>query len=304
MKNLLFVYNPLSGKGQIKNYLAEIIDIFTKGGYIVTARPTQSRDDAYLIMKECASQYDLVVCSGGDGTMNETIRGIISGGHHIPVGYIPAGTFNDFASSLGISKLMPDAARSIMTGTAEYIDVGAFNDRYFTYVAAFGAFTKISYATDQQLKNSLGPLAYIIEAMRNSDLDQKYSINIQGKDKKISGEFIFGMVANSLSVGGIKDLAGKDVSLNDGLFEGVFIRSPSSLAEFHQILNALLRHDFSSSSIVYFKADNFKITSDTELPWTVDGEYGGSFKETILCPLHNVFKVIVDKSKANGLCNN
>ena len=140
MKKLLFVYNMLSGKGMINVHLAEIIDIFTAGGYDVTAHPTQSKDDCYNIVKERASRYDLVVCSGGDGTMNETLSGIMDGGHHVPVGYIPAGTMNDFASSLGIPKSMPDAARMIMKGRPRFVDVGAFNDKYFTYVAAFGVF--------------------------------------------------------------------------------------------------------------------------------------------------------------------
>lgn len=301
MKKLLFVYNPHSGKGQVNIHLADIIDVFTKGGYDVTAHPTQRKDDAYLTVKERASEFDLVVCSGGDGTTNEMIKGIMDGGHHVPVGTIPAGTMNDFASSLGIPRYMPDAARVIMKGSPEYVDVGAFNDQFFTYVAAFGAFTKVSYATDQQLKNQLGELAYFIEAVKSLDYNQKYTITIKCGNRTVTDDFLFGMVANSLSVGGIKGLAGTDISMNDGVFEGIFIRKPSSLIEFQQMLNALIKKEFDAPYFYYFKASDFTFRSDGTVPWTLDGEYGGNSSEISLCVMHDVLKIIVDKNKSTGL---
>ena len=307
MKKLLFVYNPHSGKGQVNGHLPEIIDIFTKGGYEVTARPTQARNDAYETVKTRAGDFDLVVCSGGDGTANETIKGIMDGGHHVPVGTIPAGTMNDFATSLGIPKYMPDAARTIVRGTPEFVDVGAFNDRYFTYVAAFGVFTEVSYATDQQLKNSIGALAYLIgavkEASQKSDLSKKYTLTISCGDKTITDEFIYGMVANSLSVGGIKGLAGRDICMNDGLFEGLFIKKPATLIELNQILTALIKHEFDSPFIYYFKSSEFHFHAHDDIPWTLDGEYGGNSPDISLCPLHNVLRIMVDKSKCLGLEN-
>lgn len=301
MKKLLFVYNPHSGKGQIGIHLAEIIDIFTKGGYDVTAHPTQCRLDAYETVRSCASDYELVVCSGGDGTTNEVIKGIMDGGHNVPVGSIPAGTMNDFATSLGIPKYMPDAARVIVDGTPEFVDIGAFNDQFFTYVAAFGAFTKVSYETDQQLKNSLGALAYFIEAFKTVDHNQRYNITITSEGKTVAGEFIFGMVANSLSVGGIKGLAGKDISMNDGIFEGIFIKKPSTLIEFQQTLNSLIRKEFDAPYFYYFKSSDFKFESDGTVPWTLDGEYGGNSSEINLHVVHNAMKVVVDRSKSAGL---
>ncbi len=301
MKKLLFVYNPYSGKGQVGTHLAEIIDIFTKGGYDVTAHPTQFKDDAYETVRKRASEFDLVVCSGGDGTTNETIKGIMDGGHHVPVGTIPAGTMNDFASSLGIPRHMPDAARTIINGSPEFVDVGAFNDRYFTYVAAFGAFTKVSYETDQQLKNTLGPLAYFIEAIKNADPNQQYNITIKCDGKTITDDFIFGMVANSLSVGGIKGLAGNDVMMNDGLFEGIFIRKPYSLMEFQATMNALIKREFDAPYFYYFKASDFTFHSDGTVPWTLDGEYGGNSSEISLCVLHKTLQIVVDRSKTSGL---
>ncbi len=301
MKKLFFVYNPHSGKGQIGYQLAEIVDIFTKGGYDVTIRPTQAKDDAYECVKARGSDFDLIVCSGGDGTTNEVIKGIMDGGHHVPVGTIPAGTMNDFASSLGIPRHMPDAARLIVNGSPEYVDIGAFNDRFFTYVAAFGAFTKVSYATDQQLKNSLGVLAYFIEAVKTVDPNQNYRITISCEGKTYTDDFLFGMVANSLSVGGIKGLAGTDISMNDGIFEGIFIKKPSTVLEFQQTINALIKKDFDAPYFYYFKASDFSFKSDGTVPWTLDGEYGGSSSEISLCVYHNALKIMVDPQKTLGL---
>lgn len=305
MKKLLFVYNPHSGKCQILTHLAEIIDIFTKGGYEVTVHPTQARDDAMETVKKRAGDFDLVVCSGGDGTTNETIKGIMEGGHHVPVGTIPAGTMNDFASSLGIPRYMPDAARVIVNGTPEYVDVGSFNDKYFTYVAAFGVFTQVSYATDQQLKNTWGALAYLTaavrEALQKGEMQQKYTITVECGGKTVTDDFIFGMVANSLSVGGIKGLAGTDVKMNDGIFEGIFIRKPSSLIELQQTLNALIRKEFDAPYFYYFKASDFRFRSDGSVPWTLDGEYGGNEEDISLCVFHNALKIVVDPTKAQGI---
>ncbi|MCM1579161.1 MAG: diacylglycerol kinase family lipid kinase [Ruminococcus sp.] len=305
MKNLLFVYNPHSGKGQVNTYLPEIIDTFTRGGYLTAAHPTQFREDAYETVKKLAGGFDLVVCSGGDGTTNETIKGIMDGGHHVPVGIIPAGTMNDFASSLGIPKSMPEAARLIIDGSPEFVDIGAYNDRYFTYVAAFGAFTKVSYATDQQLKNSLGATAYIIaavnEAIQHAAEPPKYHLTIECGGKKAEGDYMYGMVANSLSVGGIKGLAGKDILMNDGIFEGIFIKSPGSLAELSQTLNALIKKEFDDPCFDYFKGSDFSFKADGSVPWTLDGEYGGDSSEISLCTIHDVLRVVVDKSKAKGI---
>lgn len=305
MKKLLFVYNPHSGKCQILTHLAEIIDIFTKSGYEVTAHPTQARDDAMETVKRRAADFDLIVSSGGDGTTNETIKGIMESGCNIPVGIIPAGTMNDFASSIGIPKYMPDAAHVIAEGTPRYVDIGAFNGRYFTYVAAFGVFTQVSYATDQQLKNTWGALAYMTaavrEALQRGELNQKYSITIECNGQTIKDDFIFGMVSNSLSVGGIKGLAGNDVQMNDGIFEGIFIKKPSSLIELQQTLNALIRKEFDAPYFYYFKSSDFKFYTDGSVPWTLDGEYGGAEKDICVKVVHDALRIMVDSGKAAGL---
>ncbi len=304
MKKMLFIYNPHSGKGMITGHLAEILDIFTKGGYDVTAHPTQDKDDAFLTVKNTASDYDLVVCSGGDGTMNETIKGIMEGGHHVPVGSIPAGTMNDFATSLGIPKYMPDAARTIINGKPRFVDVGAFNRRYFTYVAAFGVFTKVSYSTDQQKKNTFGVMAYLVDAVKEAaaadGLTQSYNVTIKANDKEVTGNYMFGMVANSLSVGGIRELAGNNIRMNDGIFEGIFIKKPANLAELHITLNRLIRKEFNAPCFDYFKASVFEVTCNETVPWTVDGEYGGDDRKISICSMHDVIQMIVG-SYAPGL---
>ncbi|MCC8042221.1 MAG: diacylglycerol kinase family lipid kinase [Oscillospiraceae bacterium] len=292
MKKMFFLYNPHSGKGQISSYLAEIIDIFTKGGYDVTAHPTQFKGDACESVKQFVGSYDVIACSGGDGTLNEVIMGVMDGGWHKPIGYIPAGTMNDFSSNLGISKYMPDAASIIANGVPQFVDIGGFNREYFTYVAAFGVFTSVSYATDQQKKNELGVLAYIIEALKNIDIETRYNLTIECNGQKITDSFIYGMVANSFSIGGIKGLAGNDVSINDGLFEGIFIKAPKTIVELSKTLNALIKHEFDSPYFYYFKSDNFHFTAETPVPWTIDGEYGGDAIENSISVYHNAIKFI------------
>ncbi|MGN0666929.1 MAG: diacylglycerol/lipid kinase family protein [Huintestinicola sp.] len=296
-KKMLFVYNQHAGKGQLINYLAEVLDRFTKGGYDVTVRPTQAKDDAFMSVRDRAGDFDVIACSGGDGTMNEVIKGIMDGGYHLPVGYIPAGTMNDFASSLGISKFMPDAASTIASGEPHFVDIGGFNENYFTYVAAFGAFTNVSYETDQQKKNTFGALAYIAEAFKTIDKDKHYDVTIKTKDKTVTGNYIFGMVANSLSVGGIKGLAGYDVSMNDGIFEGIFIKNPATLMEFQQTLNALIRRELDSPYFDYIKSSEFEFISDTPIPWTIDGEFGGSCEKVSISVYHKALEIILDKTE-------
>ena len=202
---------------------------------------------------------------------------------------------------------MPDAARVIAGGTPRYVDIGSFNGRYFTYVAAFGVFTQVSYATDQQLKNTWGALAYMTaavrEALQKGELNQKYSITIECNGQTIKDDFIFGMVSNSLSVGGIKGLAGNDVQMNDGIFEGIFIKKPSSLIELQQTLNALIRKEFDAPYFYYFKSSDFKFYTDGSVPWTLDGEYGGAEKDICVKVVHDALRIMVDGDKAAGLSN-
>ena len=218
-KKLLFVFNPKSGKGLIKDHLVNIVDIMTKAGYMITIYPTQSQGDAIRKVRKKAKKYDLVVCCGGDGTLDEVVTGMEQSDVNVPIGYIPAGSTNDFANSLGIPKDMVKAADAAVNGRAFPCDIGAFNNDYFVYVAAFGLFTEVSYQTSQQMKNILGHAAYILEGAKHIMDITSYRMKVMHDDEEIEDEFIYGMVTNSLSVGGFKGISGPDVLLDDGLFE-------------------------------------------------------------------------------------
>ena len=200
-KKMLFVFNPCSGKGQIKTKLLEIIDIFVKGGYEVLVHPTQEPQDGYRQVKKFAQDVDLVVCSGGDGTLDEVVTALMEVEKEVPLGYIPAGSTNDFANSLSIPKDMAQAARAIVEGKCYSCDVGSFNEDTFVYVAAFGIFTDVSYQTDQNLKNLLGHLAYVLEGTKRIFNVKTYHMKVTSNGETFEDDYIYGMVSNSRSVG-------------------------------------------------------------------------------------------------------
>lgn len=276
MKKLLFVFNPHSGKGQIHQHLAAITDTFVKGGYEVTVHPTQARNDGYEKILSRCEDFDAVACSGGDGTLNETIKALMTKGRKMPLGYIPSGTMNDFASSLGIPKDMPEAAKLIISEQSVVVDVGSFNNEYFTYIAAFGAFTDVSYETPQQMKNMFGSLAYIMEGMKRLNTAKSYHVTVTHDGEEIEDDFIFGMVSNSTSVGGFKGLGGTEVKLDDGVFEVFLIKTPKNLQEFQLTINSLLKRELDAKYFISFKAATVDFHSDNDLPWTLDGEFGGN----------------------------
>lgn len=276
MKKLLFVFNPSSGKGQIRQHLMTIVDTFVKGGYEVTVHPTQAPLDAYEKISSRCSDFDAVVCSGGDGTLNETIKALMTAEKRIPLGYIPSGTMNDFATGLGISKNMIEAAAKIVEGGLVTVDVGSFNNEFFTYVAAFGAFTSVSYETSQQMKNMFGSFAYIMEGMKHINSAKSYHVTVTHDGETIEDDFIFGMVSNSTSIGGLKGLGGTEVLFDDGIFEAMLIKMPKNIAEFQLTVNSFLRRELDSKYFVNFKTRQVEFHSDGDLPWTLDGEFGGN----------------------------
>ena len=280
MKKLLLVYNPHSGKGVIGQSLSEIVCRFTNGGYDVTVHSTHKQCDGQNYIREHAVEYDTVVACGGDGMLHEMFCGLDEAGIKMPCGYIPAGTVNDFASSLGISKIPEEAAGIIVDGNFKEFDTGAFNDTVFSYVAAFGMFTKVSYATDQRMKNALGAAAYFIEVLKNLDPRAFRESTVHAKigfDKKVyEDDFIYGMVCNTLSVGTLKGIVPQGAKMDDGLIEGVFIKNPKSLIELDSIRNALVTGNLDIPGIVYSKSASFTVDTEHEIEWTLDGEYGGS----------------------------
>ena len=276
-KKLVFIFNPKAGKGKIKTSLMDIVDIFNKGGYEVIIRATQAPRDAYEQAKLYADKVDLIVCSGGDGTLDEVVTGITEVGSHVPVGYIPAGSTNDFANSLFMPKNMLDAASNIMEEEIYRCDIGKFNDLTFAYVAAFGLFTDVSYETSQDLKNILGHLAYVLEGAKRLLDIKAYHMKVTTENGVIEDNFIYGMVTNSRSVGGFKNLT-RNVDMNDGLFEVTLIVQPKNPMEMQEIIRNLINMEDNSDLIYSFKARKLSIEADEEVSWTLDGEYGGSPK--------------------------
>ncbi|MDO4313916.1 MAG: YegS/Rv2252/BmrU family lipid kinase [Eubacteriales bacterium] len=276
MKKMLFVYNPHAGKGLLKSKVSDIVDIFVKAGYDVVVYPTQAYRDAYRKISEFTEEYDLVVCSGGDGTIDEVVTGMMGREKKIPVGYIPTGTTNDFANSLKIPKDFLAAADNAVHGAAFPCDIGQFNDDVFVYIAAFGLFTDVSYETKQEIKNVLGHMAYVLEGAKRIFNVPSYKIKVIHDDEVITDEFIFGMVTNSRSVGGFRNMIGKNVKFDDGEFEVTLIRKPSNPIELQEIIAALLIEQIDTKHMYTFKAKQISFESIEEIPWTLDGEYGGS----------------------------
>lgn len=292
-KKLLFVINPFSGKGEIKHKLLDIVDIFVKNGYCVTIHTTQCPQDAMHLVERKAGKYDLVVCSGGDGTLDETVTGMMKREERVPIGYIPAGSTNDFAGSLKIPKRMDKAAEVIMEGVPFSCDIGSFNGDYFVYIAAFGLFTDVSYGTSQELKNRIGHAAYILEGLKRLHTIQAFHMRVEYEDQVIEDDFIYGMVSNSNSAGGFKNITGKDVKLDDGLFEVTLIRIPKNPLELNEIIASLTNMKNTTELIYSFKTDRLKFISEKEIPWTLDGEYGGSHKELLVENEQRAVQIIV-----------
>ncbi len=299
MKKLLFVFNPFSGKAQIKNHLLEIVDTMVKAEYNVTIYPTQCAGDAREKVKREAAEYDLVVCSGGDGTLDETVEGLLNCEKKVPLGYIPAGSTNDFATSLGISKDMVQAASMAVTGSPFACDVGKFNDSYFVYVAAFGMFTEVSYKTSQEWKNVLGHAAYILEGIKSLHEIPSFLMQVEFNNYCIQGEFIYGMITNSTSVGGFKGMTGKDVELDDGIFEVTLIKKPRNPRDLNEMIASLVNLVDDTEMIYSFKTRNVKFTAKKEIPWTLDGEFGGNHIEVEIVNVQQAIEINCDCSKSN-----
>ena len=291
-KKALFLVNPHSGKEMIKNNLLGIIDVLVNADYEVTVYPTQGRGDAERLTRERDSIYDLVVCSGGDGTLDEIVTGMIQSGRKTTIGYIPAGSTNDFANSLNLPTSMKKAAEVIAAGKVFACDVGLFDEDVFVYIAAFGIFTEVSYGTPQEMKNMLGHMAYILEGVKHLQNIKSYQMKVTYKtienngfgeteecEKVVEDDFIFGMITNSLSVGGFKSLTGnvmgKNVVLNDGLFEITLVKMQKNQVELNSILVALMSEKVDTEFMYCLKSSELLIESQEEVAWTLDGEYGG-----------------------------
>lgn len=280
-KKLLFVYNPHSGKEKIKSRLSDIIENFISAEYEVTIYSTRGKGDATNIVYECCqeTEYDVVACSGGDGTLNEVISGIMKLENRPKVGYIPSGTTNDFSTSLKLHKDMLKAANTISDGKSFLCDIGGINERFFTYVVGFGAFTEVSYETSQAAKNTLGRMAYILEGAKRLTSLKSYHIVIEYDGKTIEDDFIYGMISNSESVGGFKLMGKREVSLDDGQFEIFMIRMPKNLMDLQSIINSLLMEKENEKYIFTASTNEVTLHSNEPISLALDGEFGGSYED-------------------------
>ena len=291
MKKLLFVFNPTAGRGRIKAKLFDIVDSFVKQGYRVQVYPTQQKGDATSIVLSESGHYDLLVCAGGDGTLNEVITGMMLANKVVPIGLIPAGSMNDVGHSFKISRDIMHAVRNVLTGKPYPMDIGSFNDKYFIYVAAFGAFTDISYTTSQKNKNIIGNLAYYLEGIKKlSDLKPKY-VKLEYEDKVIEEEFLIGLVTNSLYIGGFKNLNYDKTSLNDGLMEVLLVKMPKNILDLEMIVSALINYKINENLMYYIQTTSLTVTSE-KMDWTLDGEFGGNYEKVRISNHNKAIKII------------
>lgn len=295
MKKMLFICNPRSGKERLRSKLLDILDLFVKADCEVTIHVTQSAGDAKHRVEEKDGGAELLVCSGGDGTLNEVVSGMMAWSREKrpQLGYIPAGSTNDFAASLDLPKNMLRAAAIAVAGRPFAIDVGKFGDgRYFVYVAAFGAFTEVSYKTPQEAKNVLGHQAYMLEAVKRIAGLKSYRMKFFWDDQELEEEFILGMVTNTISIGGFKGLVQPRVALNDGEFEVMLVRKPRTPKDIQSIVSCLINKDAENDCVYMFRTSNLRMESEEIVDWTLDGEYGGGVKE--IC-IENLREEIVVK---------
>ena len=272
MKKMLFIMNPYSGMRRAARYLADIIGLFNRNGYEVITHMTGAQGEAIDVVARTAPNVDLVVCCGGDGTFNETITGLLRSGVDIPIGYIPAGSTNDFASSMELSTNVMQAAKDIVEGQPIAYDIGKFGDRYFSYVASFGAFTKVSYATPQSIKNALGHTAYVLEGITELSQIRKEHVRMELDGEVVEDDFIFGAISNSTSVGGVLSLDPSVVDMADGKLEVLLVRVPRDLVELAECIKAVQSQQYNCSVITFRSAEKIKVYTNPLMPWTLDGE--------------------------------
>lgn len=292
MKQLLLILNPVAGVKKAAKYLSEIISVFNRADFDVHVYVTDKQGDATKAVEKWGAGVDQIVCCGGDGTLNEAISGVIRSGLSIPIGYIPAGSTNDFASSLGLSGDVVTAARQIVNGVPRTYDIGKFEDRYFSYVASFGAFTKTSYTTPQNVKNALGHMAYLLEGISEISKIKKVHLRMEADQDVLEDDYLFGAICNSTSVGGILTLNPKMVDLSDGKFEILLVRIPRSIQELHECVLAVKNQTYDCGMLNFRSASRIRILTDPNMPWTLDGERAEGREIIVVENLHQSISLI------------
>lgn len=300
MKKMLFVLNPYAGMRKGAKALAEVLAVFNRADWDVRVYVTAGRGDATNVVEKLAADMDMVVCCGGDGTFNETITGLIHAGLDIPVGYIPAGSTNDFAASLHLSSDCVEAARQIVEGAPEPYDAGKFGERYFSYVASFGAFTKTSYSTPQNVKNILGHTAYLLEGIQELSQIRNYHVKLTlDSGEVLEDDYLFGAICNSTSVGGIMTLDPEQVDLQDGKFEVLLIRAPKTLQELPECLLAVQKRQYNNPMMTFRCASRITVEADPEMAWTLDGERENGHAVVGVQNLHKAIRIMQKKEPEN-----
>ncbi len=277
-KKLLLIMNPKSGMMLAPKYLSELVDRFSRSGFLTQILMTQKRGDAKSFAMEYGAEVDVVAVSGGDGTLNEVINGMIDAGHKTTIGYIPSGSTNDFANSIGLTGSIYDCVDTIIQGNAQTFDVGNFNGRYFSYIASFGAFTSTSYSVPQTVKNMLGHTAYILGGIKDilsiKPVHARFTTDRGTENEHVcERDYLFGAVCNSRSVAGILKLDKQDIDMNDGLMEVFLNKMPHDLIELSDISINMLNGTLRSGQIEFFSAKNIEVEVEPGTHWTLDGEY-------------------------------
>ncbi len=295
MEKLLLIYNPHAGKGRAAGALADMLDAFTRAGRLVTTYPTQSPGDAARAARELAPGFDRVAVCGGDGTLHEVISGLMElpESARPPIGYIPAGTTNDFARNLNLPKGMDRMAALAAVGEPRGVDLGRLGERYFVYVAAFGAFTDVSYNTPQQAKNIFGHLAYVLKGVSEVGNLKGYGLRVEHDGGVLEGEYLYGMVSNTVSVGGLIGLPQEEVKLDDGLLEVVLVAMPKSVAQLNAIIYSLARQEYSEEGdFIGLHTSRLHITCGETVPFTLDGEFGGAHQAVEITAVSQPVRIV------------
>ena len=285
------IINPTSGKGNIANYANEIKHNLEKQNMEVNMQLTKKGYNAKKIILDNIEGQDLILICGGDGTFNEAVSAIMETGVQISIAYIPLGTTNDLARSLNMPIKDISITKKLLESKAKVLDIGKFNeDRYFTYIAAFGVMTDVAYKTSQKAKNKYGKIAYYMKAIKELIKIPTYKVKIKFDEEEIEGDFIYGGISNSMSIAGFKWFNEEDIDLSDGKFEAIFIIKQKKLSGYIRLINDFRHKDYMvNRDFVYFKASNIQIQTENNVAWTIDGEYAGDLN---FVEIENINKAI------------
>lgn len=292
MKKLLLIVNIHSGKKSINKYISDMIDYYNSLKYEVVVYIPQHSGHSKEIAAQRGSEFDNVICCGGDGTFNEVVSGLMSINNKPALGYVPCGSTNDFANTADICLDINEAYKRALTGDRKVIDIGEINGRIFTYVCAFGIFTSVSYETPQNMKNMLGHLAYVLEGMKQIVNIPSYKIRVEYDSGSIEDDFVLGFVANSKRVGGFRIFSDDEIDIDDGLFEVILVKSIKNINDVGDFISCFLSAKFDKDLFYVFKTSSIRFISDDEVRWTTDGEYCGSFKKAYINNHHNSIEII------------